>query len=134
MRTTDFEFKTVKEIASLIIDAANDGRLKEASEIHNEVFNTDYFIIGIYQAEQWLIANTGVFQAVGIIKDYEQENFGEVTTDLSEAERVCNMIVYIIGEAIIGELDTIQNNYDSVLTPDQLEELKNEINTKFINR
>lgn len=123
------ENKTKQELISVIIDAINDGRLndKPVSEIHNEVFNTDYFIIGRYKAEQWLINNGGIFDAIETIKDYEQGNFGEVSTDLSEAERVCNMYVYILGEELIAEIQTIQNNLDETLTVELLEELKQEL-------
>jgi hypothetical protein len=123
------ENKTQQELASLIIDALNDGRLKDmpVSEIHNEVFNTDYFIIGHYQAEQWLINNGGVFAAIETIQDYEKNNFGEVNTDLSSAEKVCNMLVYILGEELLNSLDTIQNNWDEDTTDEILEELKTEL-------
>ncbi len=32
------------------------------------------------------------------------DNYGEVTTDLSEPERVVNMYVYIIGEEILEDV------------------------------
>lgn len=86
---------TQQELKSLIIDAINDDRLndKPVSEIHNEVFNTDYFIIGRFEAEKWLVNNGGIFNAIETIKNYEQDNFGTVNTDFSEAEHVCNMYV-----------------------------------------
>ena len=123
------EYKTKKELVSTIIDAINDNRLndKPVNEMHHEVFNTDYFIIGHYEAEQWLIKNGGVFHAVETIKEYEQNNFGEVNTDLSQAEKVCNMYVYILGEEIINELETIRNNWDEDFTPELLAELKEEL-------
>ena len=37
------------------------------------------------------------------IKDYEQSNFGQVTTDFSDPEKVVNMYVYIIGEDIVND-------------------------------
>jgi len=120
---------TKLELVSLIIDAINDGRLtdKPVSEIHNEVFNTDYFIIGRYEAEQWLINNGGIFNAIETIKQYEQDNFGEVNTDLSEPERVCNMYVYILGEEIINGLNAIRNNWDEYLNEELSTELMEEL-------
>lgn len=120
---------TKQELISTIIDAINDNRLedKPVNELHNEVFNTDYFIIGRYEAEQWLINNGGIFNAIETIKEYEQDNFGVIGTDLSEPEKVCNMYVYILGEEIINELETIRNNWDEDFTPELLEELKNEL-------
>jgi len=42
------EVKTIEELKSVIVDAINDNRLDDmyVCDIHNEVFNTDYFIIG----------------------------------------------------------------------------------------
>ena len=70
-------------------------------ELHHEIFNTDYYIIGTYKAKQWLGADA--FDAIAMIKDYEMDNFGEVYTDLSNPERVVNMVVYIIGEEIVAD-------------------------------
>jgi len=70
-------------------------------DLHHEAFNTDYYIIGTYQAKQWL--GNEAFNIIGFIKDYEQSNFGEVNTDLSCPEAVVNMYVYIIGEEIVYE-------------------------------
>ena len=72
---------------------------KDINDIHFDLFNTDYYIIGYYQAEKWLKNN--VFQVIEFIKEYEQCNFGEVTTDLSSSESVVNMYVYIIGEQLL---------------------------------
>jgi len=123
------ENKTKQELVNTIIDALNDGRLndKPVSEIHQEVFNTDYFIIGHYAAEQWLINNGGVFAAIETIQDYEKSNFGEVNTDLSSAEKVCNMLVYILGEELLNGLSTINNNWNEDITEELLEELKTEL-------
>lgn len=69
-------------------------------ELHNEVFNTDYYIIGTYDAKKWL--SDEVFNIINIIKEYENDNFGEVNTDFSDPEKVVNMYVYIIGEYIVN--------------------------------
>ena len=69
--------------------------------LHHHAFNTDYYIIGTYQAEQWLCNKA--FDVINIIKDYEQDNFGGVHTDLADPERVVNMYVYIVGEEIVAE-------------------------------
>jgi hypothetical protein len=128
MRTT-IENKTRAELLNTILDAAKDGRLTDipVSEIHHEVFNTDYFIIGRYQAEQWLIDNYGVFAAIDTIQEYEQMHFGEVNTKLGEAEHVCNMLVYILGEEILNDLKVISDNWNEDTTPEMIDELIREI-------
>ena len=72
--------------------------LENKDDLHHHSFNTDYYIIGTYKAKQWL--SDKVFDVIEFIKEYEQDNFGEVYTDLSNPEKVVNMYVYIIGEQI----------------------------------
>ena len=74
-------------------------KLIRDNELHHEIFNTDYYIIGTYKAKQWL--KDEVFNVIDIIKKYENFNFGSVSTDLSDPEKVVNMYVYIIGEQIV---------------------------------
>ena len=80
---------------------------QDLSEIHHDIFNTDYYIIGRYKAERWL--NNKVFQVIETIKEYEEFNFGELTTDITEQEQVVNMYVYIIGEELIYNTDLIKD-------------------------
>lgn len=85
-------------------------------DLHNDVFNTDYYIIGTYQAEKELEAY-GVFEAIRLVQRYEMEQFGEVNTDLSEPEQVINMVYYIIGDEVIGEMYNIpefDDNWNNV--------------------
>jgi len=69
----------------------------------------------------------GIFNAIETIKDYENDNFGIVTTDLSEPERVCNMYTYILGEQVLNELETIKNNWDDRLNDELKEALLDEL-------
>lgn len=71
-------------------------------DLHHEIFNSDYYIIGRYQAKQWL--GSDAFDCIYEIQEYENNHFGQVTTDLSEPERVANMYVYIIGEQVLEEV------------------------------
>ena len=70
-------------------------------DLHYHAFNADPYIIGIYQAAKWL--GEEAFNAIGFIKDYEQDNFGEVFTDFSSPESVVNMYAYILGEQIVWD-------------------------------
>lgn len=86
-------------------------------DLHNDVFNTDYYIIGTYQAEKELEAY-GVFEAIRLVQDYEMEQFGEVYTDLSEPEKLINMVYYIIGDDVIcemvGAIPEFDDNWNNV--------------------
>lgn len=125
--------KTENEVQAELIDYTIEG-LKNlkcsnvyAADVHNEIFNTDYFIIGRYAAEQWLVNSVGVFPAIDTVKEYEESNFGEVTTDLSEAEKVCNMYVYIKGEELLSELDTLRQKWDDRLTDEDIDAIISEL-------
>tara|TARA_R110000824_G_scaffold376490_1_gene567623 strand:+ start:1823 stop:2185 length:363 start_codon:yes stop_codon:yes gene_type:complete len=75
---------------------------EDISELHNDLFNIDYYLIGYYNCRKWL--SDEVFNVIEYIKNYETDNFGEVYTDLSSSEKVVNMYTYIIGEEILYNL------------------------------
>ncbi len=117
----------VKEIQDYIVDSMDNGyEGLDSCDLHNELFNTDYYIVGTHMAKEWL-NNYGVFEAIDKIKEYEQDNFGEVNTDLSDPEKVVNILVYIIGEELLGESETLQEVWDSRLTAENIEAIKAEI-------
>lgn len=68
-------------------------------DLHHHAFNNDYYIIGTCAARDWL--GDEAFNAIQFIKEYEEDNFGEVFTDFSDPEKVVNMYVYILGEEIV---------------------------------
>tara|TARA_R100000152_G_C6548127_1_gene23670 strand:+ start:61 stop:396 length:336 start_codon:yes stop_codon:yes gene_type:complete len=72
---------------------------QDITEIHHDLFNTDYYLVYYSKCVEWLGNN--VFECISIIQEYEELHFGEVTTDISNSESVVNMYVYIIGEEIL---------------------------------
>lgn len=79
----------------------------DINDLHHYLINEDYFIIGYYQARKWL-EKESVFEAIEKIKDYEESNFGEVTTDFSDEEKTANMLAYILADEILNENNTYQ--------------------------
>lgn len=75
-------------------------------DLHNEVFNTDYYIIGTAAAKEAL-NEYGVFDAIKLVQEYEDSEFGERYTDCSNPEKLINMVYYIIGSEVIGEMTNI---------------------------
>ena len=96
-------------------------QLKEPHDLGHEIYNIDYYIIGTWQAKQWL--GSDVFEVIEAIKYYEQSNFGEVVTDFSSPEHIVNMFVYIIGDQNIHEMveQYIEDN-DIVFDLEDMEE------------
>jgi len=104
------------------------GTNPEASDVHHEIFNTDYFIIGYGRAEEWLDKNVGSWEAIREIQEYEKFAFGEVYTDLSNSEKVCNMYAYIKGEEILNESKTLSRLWNRKLDDEDLQDIINELN------
>ena len=98
-----------EDVKDYIIQQLNDdvGLDQHICDLHHYLLNEDYFIIGYYKAEQWLKKDS-IFNAIEIIKNYENDNFGQVSTDLSSSENVANMLAYILGEEILYNNDTYQ--------------------------
>ena len=86
-----------------IIETLRGGYSGCYSDLHHEVVNTGYYIIGTERAKQAL-TEYGVWNAIRKVQEYEKDTFGEVYTDLSDPEKVVNMLYYIIGEEVLFEL------------------------------
>jgi hypothetical protein len=95
-------------------------------DLHNTLYNEDYFIIGTYKAKEFL-NQYGTFDAIGLVQEYEQNNFGEVTTDLSDPEKVANMFAYIEGEKALNECNALQERWDTTLSDLDLERIAKEL-------
>ena len=120
----DKQYETVKDY---ILDRLGDGigETQDAGDLHHHLLNEDYFIIGTYEAKQFLGSET--FNAIEKVKTYEQDNFGEVNTDFSDPEKVANMFAYVTGEEILRESETLQDAWDRTLEKDDLEAIAKEI-------
>ena len=104
-----------RDAIEAIIDTLESGYDGYYCDLHNEVFNTDYYIIGTWQAKEAL-NEYDVFDAIETVQDYEKSNFGEVYTDVSNPEALVNMLYYIIGEEVIGDMYDIEafnNNWNA---------------------
>ena len=102
-------YKQKEDVKDYIIDQLESdvGLDQHISDLHHYLLNEDYFIIGSYRAEQWLKKDdSSIFEAIETIREYEQSNFGQVSTDLSSSENVANMLAYILGEEILYNNDT----------------------------
>lgn len=125
---------TIKNVIEHGIEGIDDligtGSTIYGADLHNELYNTDYFIIGYANAEKFL-EQYGTFAAIRDIKEYEQDSFGEVTTDLSDSEKVANMFAYIKGEEALNECGTLQKHWDDVLTDKQLKAIKAELKAQL---
>tara|TARA_A100001515_G_scaffold10896_1_gene8685 strand:+ start:58 stop:453 length:396 start_codon:yes stop_codon:yes gene_type:complete len=114
-----------QDVLSYMISQLEDqvGLDNDVSDLHHYLLNEDYFIIGTYKAKQWL--GSEVFDVIETIREYEQSNFGQVSTDFSDPEKVANMCAYILGEEILSESDIYQQiQFDkNILEEDDIKNL-----------
>lgn len=76
--------------------------------IHNNLFNTDYWVIGSYNARKELQEFPDGLIIVEYIQKKEIELFGALQfTEWQEPERVLNLLVYHLSEEIIAECGSI---------------------------
>ena len=122
-----------QDVASYMISGLEDetGLNMDVSDLHHYLLNQDYFIIGTYKAKQWL--GSEVFDVIETIREYEQSNFGQVSTDFSDPEKVANMIAYILGEEILSESDIYQQiQFDkNILEEDDISNLIEDLKDSF---
>ena len=94
---TKSEYFTDEEIKETLLDNL-DGyegiNSYTFDDVFNDLFNSDYYIIGYKEAEEAL-KEYGIFKALEEIQRFDVENFGEWDTDYADPEKVANMLEYI---------------------------------------
>ena len=110
MITTRIKTSIKEELTSYINERVEEIKKYDGSELeelHFHLFNQDYYIIGYYQAQQWLDKHgISAFEALETIREYEEFNFGECK-HYTNAEETVNMLVYIYGEELLAEMNLI---------------------------
>ena len=96
-----------EEAIEAIIEALENDFDGYYSDLHHCVFNNDYYIIGTYEAKE-VLREYDVFEAIDLVQEYEKNAFGEIYTDLSNPEKLINMVYYIIGEEVIDDMYDIE--------------------------
>ncbi len=102
--------ETIKqELQEYINDEKSNYNDVDINDLHYHLFNQDYYIIGYYNAEQWLKKhNINIFQGISFVQDYEREMFGnDGMRNYDNAESLVNMIVYIIGEELLYQNEKV---------------------------
>lgn len=77
-------------------------------ELHFHAFNEDYYIIGYYQANEWLKEHdVSPFEAIETVIQWERDNFGEVNLKPEDmnSERIVNLYAYCLGEELVYSLN-----------------------------
>ena len=93
----------------------------ESSELVEVVALVDYYIVYTHEAINAL-DQYGTWDAIGEVQEYENENYGEVFTDLGSPEEVATALWKIIASTTIYEL-----NLDGLEVSEALEIINEEL-------
>lgn len=90
-----------------IKDAYNDDETN-FEELHHTAFNEDYYIIGYYEANEWLKSHdVDAFEAIAYVIEQGQELFGDfqLKPDDINSEKIVNLLVYFAGYDVMPNVD-----------------------------
>ena len=94
-----------------------------AGDLHSYLYNAQQHYI-YYTTAKEAVAELDVWECIGAVQKYEQAQFGEVYTPLSDACRVANMVVSIMGyellDAIYGDTKYFEDKWDDQLSAKDL--------------
>lgn len=135
-KDTNFSEETILDyIATNVMDhETEEGYL---DDVFDDLFNSDFWIIGRFEATTALnnfngyehgTELDGVFGAIEFVQTYEAREFGAAhPEDISDPERLANMVAYIMGENAFNEiLDKTGLNMDDMASRKNLEKIKKE--------
>ena len=138
--TEEFNYNTM---LSTIADELENGS-NSLEDIQMNTTNNDLWIIGTYKASQaleefseedQLYTSTnlnGVFGAIEYVKNYETEQFGMVNTDLTDPEKVANMVAYINIEYVLNDSSNeFDIDIEEELTDQQADSIVDYINDQL---
>ena len=92
--------KIFEIVKSALVDNITSLERPYAFDLHTSLYSEPQHYI-YYASAKEATAELGVFECIGAVQKYEQDQFGEVYTRLSDACHVTNMVVYILGEALL---------------------------------
>ena len=93
-------FETVK---SALVDNIASLNRPYAFDLHSELYNAKQHYI-LYAHAKEAVAELDMWECIGAVQKYEQDQFGEVYTPLSDACRVANMVVSIMGYELLDAI------------------------------
>ena len=115
-------FETVK---SALVDGITSLDHLCAGDLHIHLYSGPHYIY--YASAKEAADEVGVWECIGAVQKYEQDRFGGVYTTLSDACRVVNMVVYIMGEALLqaiyGDTEYFGDKWNEQLSDDDLQDM-----------
>ena len=99
-----FSSEIKKEIASEMIEYIENYGIQDIylCGIANELYNTDYYMIGIYQCKEWLKKYfDDMLETIEYWEDETGEPYGQMITDV---EKLVTLVAYTVADDILYEI------------------------------
>ena len=100
------EYFTDDEIKEILLDNLDGYKGIDSytfDDVFNDLFNSDYYIIGYKEAEAAL-QEYGIFKALDEVQQFDVENFGHWDTDYTDPEKIANMLEYIHASEYLNDM------------------------------
>ena len=120
------ELEMRQQAREAIIHILKEGYNGYYCDLHDYVFNSDFYIVGVYEAKKAL-EEYDIFEAIKKVQTYERDNFRESYTDLSDPEQLINMLWYIIGKEVLftmmKDIKAFHENWNKLATEKSNDEI-----------
>ena len=107
MNNLNNKFKELVKSHGLELLRENPEKLEDRDDLHNFLFNEDYFVIGYFEATEILKkCDYCAFDAISDLVELEELYFGEskkLAEDIS-GEKVVNSLAYFYGLEVIDDI------------------------------
>ena len=115
--------KIFETVQSALVDNITNLDRPYAFDLHTSLYSEPQHYIYYAHAKE-ATAELDVFECIGAVQKYEQTQFGEVYTPLSDACRVANMVVSIMGyellQSIYGDTEYFADKWNDQLSAGDL--------------
>ena len=101
---TMFSYEIKKELACEMIDYIENYGIEDMylSDIAHELYNNDYYIIGIYQAKEWLKKYfDDMLETIEYWEEETGESYGQMITDV---ENLATLVAYTVVDNLLHEV------------------------------
>ena len=111
-----------EEIKNYILDNIDYFEGSRAEDLHHNLFNQDYYLIGYYQCSKWLGSADNLLDVLNYVHEWEEFNLGEIQTKTDiNSEKLVNLYVYCVGDEIFNNIDY---SFEGNLTKKDIEKKK----------
>ena len=100
---TMFSYEIKKELACEMIDYIENYGIQDMylCDIAHELYNNDYYIIGIYQAKEWLKKYfDDMLETIEYWEDETGETYGQMIADV---EKLATLVAYTVVDNLLYE-------------------------------